>query len=176
MTVASQTNTIIAPGSGSGFTHSFAGMEIFALTELLVLHVVISTLAVTIVAAGSGATQYGITMNSPLTDGKADGFLTYPGDEVTPMPTTEQLVIIRVPSLLQGTALKNLGVQLPKTMETVLDKMQHQIQNLQEQLTRCPKIKQGIDPVTVDLELPDPVALEGVRWDVTGAAYESYTP
>lgn len=166
MTVASETNTIISPGNGATFTHSFAGMEVFSQSELLVLHVVLATLVVTIVAEGSGATQYGITFDTPLTEGKSSGFLTYPGNEVTEMPSTEYLAIIRVPDLLQGTALKNLGVQLPRTMENVLDKMQHQIHSLQEQLTRCPKLKQGINPALVDLTLPDPNAGYGWQWNV----------
>jgi hypothetical protein len=172
MTVASEIHTVVSPGNGSTFTHAFTGMEVFATSELLVLHVVIATNAVTIVSEGTGATNYAVTYNNPLVDGKSDGSLTYPADEVTPMPATEQLVIIRTPDLLQGTALKNLGVQLPKTMETVLDKMQHQIQALQEQLDRCPKLKQGIDMTSIDLTLPDPKAGYGWQWDSAAEALE----
>ena len=174
MTVATETRSVVSPGNGSTFTHSFTGLEVFSTAELLVLHVVEATLAVTIVAEGTGAANYAVTYNSPLVEGKSDGFLTYPADEVTPMPSTEYLMIIRDPDLLQATALKNLGVQLPKTMETVLDKMQHQIHSLQEQLDRCPKVKQGIDTSAMDLTIPDPNAGYGYKWTTGEDAFEEF--
>jgi hypothetical protein len=171
MTVASSIHSVIAQGNGSTFTHSFSGMAVFAKTELLVIHVDADNV-VTTLTEGTGSTNYAVTFNTPLVEGKADGFLTYPANEIIAMPTGEYLVIVRIPDLLQGTAIKNLGVLLPATMETVLDKMQHQILLMQEQLDRAAKVDREWDTSGIDFGLPAPRAGYTWRWNATADGFE----
>lgn len=163
MSITSEVRKIKSPGNGVTFTHPFTDLEIFAKSELLVLKVTAAGV-VTILAEGAGSTNYAITTTTPLIDGKSDGFLTFPANSSTPLPTGDFLLIIRAPDLLQGTVFAGLGVQLPKNVETALDKMEMQILSLQEQLDRATIGPNSVDPA-VSFELPKPAAGQTWRWN-----------
>lgn len=170
MTTSSSIHSVVSYGNGATFTHAFNNLEVFSKSELLVL--LFSAGVITQLAEGTGQTNYAITFNNPIVDGKTDGFLTYPATEITPLTSAQFLLIVRVPPQTQTAPFKNIGVLLPRTLETVLDKLQAQILYLQEQIDRCPKMPRGLDTSTFDLTLPAPNASRGIKWNAGADAFE----
>ena len=128
MTVENQTNKIDATaGNGSSVTWSFSPMVIFSASELEVVTTVIATGVETTRTQGTGSTNWKIA----ITTFPATGSITYPADEVTPLPSTETLTIRRVLTLEQQTKLNNQGGYLPENVERQFDK--HMMIDLQQQ-------------------------------------------
>lgn len=170
MTVATEVDKVRASGNGSNFSFPFTSMKVFAKSELLVLHVD-SADVITILTEGTGASNYSVAFVTPLVDGQSAGTITYPEDEVTAIGSSEQIVIVRVPALLQGTTFSNVGVLLPSNVEVALDKMSHQIQAMQEQFDRGLLFDQAYIQ-DADHTLPAPRALYSFRWNAAKDALE----
>lgn len=174
MTVASIVNTVILSGDGAGFEYPFTNLEVFSAAELTV-YILDANGVFTTPAQGTGAANWSVVFNNNINDGKTDGVMTYPADKITPLTANDTVIITRTPDLLQGTRFGNLGIRLPATLETVLDKMQHQILYLQDQLNRVPKLPRGYNTTGLSFDLPRPIAGQAWRWDADADAMEAVT-
>lgn len=150
MTVTTELHSLLVQGTGATFTFGYPTLEIYSDDELLVYYID-ELSVVNLLSAGTGPTEYAITNNNPYSDGKSDGFITYPADSSTEIAVGTYVLMVRVPSLKQGNTFKNLGVQLPKNIETALDKQAHSILFLQEQLERCLQVDRAVDPSSTDM-------------------------
>ena len=118
MTVETQAKKVTATGNGSATTFSFSPIAITAATDLVVVTTVIATGVETVRTQGTGAANW----STDLTVFPATGSITYPADEVTPLPATETITIKRVVTLSQATDLENQGGYFAETQEAALDK------------------------------------------------------
>ncbi len=161
MTVASAIHSLLVQGTGATFIFGYPSLEIYSDDELLVLHFDANDVQ-TILAEGTGAAEYAITNNNPYSEGKSDGFITYPADEGvgTEIPVGEYILFVRIPPKTQGNAFRNLGIQLPKNIETALDKLTHSVLLHDEILERCMQVDRAVDPAAIDLTGEDVASLE----------------
>lgn len=159
MTVAVQNTKLTVNGNDSATVFSFSPLVIFATTDLEVTHVT-STGVETLLVEGVGAANYSVQ----VTTFPGFGNVTYPADEVTPLPTGESLVIKRVLTLEQLTNLENQGGYFPETQERQYDKFVMLDLQQQEELDRTIKI-----PVSsvgsINTELPAPIGDEFLKWN-----------
>ena len=124
------------PGDGANFIFSFSPIKMSKSSEIKAFHVITATGVETEIFEGTGAAAFAITVASfPGT-----GTITYPQDQVTPIPSTEAILIKRVPTQEQPTLLNNQDGFLPKTHELQYDQFVTMILDLQEQLDRCVKM------------------------------------
>lgn len=129
------------PGDGSNFTFDFSPQKIFTDSDLRVYHVIPATGVETLLTEGTGSSDYSVSsITFPGT-----GSITYPADEGTPIPSTEEIVIKRVIPKDQQTAINNQDGWFPTTHEQQYDRFVAMILDLQEQLDRCIKL-----PITED--------------------------
>ncbi len=137
MTITSEVQkTSNLPGDGSNFSFDFSPLVIYTSTDIEVFHVVTATGVETEVSAGTGATNYSLTVASfPGT-----GTITYPANQGTAIPSTEAMVIKKVLPLTQTTDLGNQGAYLPEVLEQRLDRLVGMMIQQQEELDRCLKI------------------------------------
>ncbi len=151
MTISSiLADTGALPGDSATFTFSFSPIVIFAASEIRVYHVVTATGVETLVAEGTGATNY--SLNAPTTY-PGTGSITYPADEGTPIPSTEAMLVKRVQIKEQPVNLVARGGYVPKTVEQLFDRMVAHIIDLQEQITRCIRIPITDETKTAGMEL-----------------------
>ena len=123
-------------GDGSNFIFDFSPLVIYTATDIRVFHVVTATGVETERFAGTGATNYSLTVASfPGT-----GTITYPANLGTAIPSTEAMVIKKELDLTQTTDLGNQGAYLPEVLEQRLDRLVGMIIQQQEELDRCLKI------------------------------------
>jgi hypothetical protein len=120
----------------------------------------------TVLVEGAGAANYSVSLTSPLALPSV-GSVTYPADQVTPLPTGESIIIQRILPLLQPTDLENQGGYLPDVQEATADRGIMIDQQLQEQIDRALLIALSLD---VDNALPTPVADYILAWNSTGTA------
>lgn len=122
--------------------------------------------AETTLTEGTGTTDYSVSV--PTYPG--GGTVTYPASGGDTLATGESLVIRRKHATLdQPTDIKNQGAYLPEVLETQLDEIVQQIQQLQEEIDRCLQIKVGDKVVnSADPDLPVLVADEFLRINATG--------
>jgi hypothetical protein len=162
MTVPTAQHSVIAQGTGATFTFGYPTLDIYSNDELLVYHIDdnVTPAVLTLLAEGTGATEYAITNNTPYSEGKSDGFITYPADSSTAIPAGEWILMIRQPVQKQENTFRNLGIQLPKNIETAMDKLQHQVLFLQEQLDRALLVDRAVNPSTIELTGEDVASLE----------------
>ena len=172
MTVALETNQVLAAGNGTTFAFPFAGMEIYSKNDLLVLLVDLSDFSKTILSEGTSASTYSVAFTTALVDGKSAGTVTYPADQGTAITSGFSILMVRIPDITQGAALGSVGVGLPAAVEDMMDKLTHQVQYLQNQVDRVPIGEQQAD-TGLDWELPTPVALETWRWNAALTGLES---
>ena len=132
MTVNNQTRKVTATGNGSATSFSFSPMVVFAASELVVVTTVIATGDETVRTEGTGANNWSIA----ISDFPATGSITYPADEVTPLPATETITIKRVLVLEQATNLNNRGGYFSETQEDTFDKLLMIDLQQQEELDR----------------------------------------
>lgn len=92
---------------------------------------------------------------------------------VTALAAGETLVIRRSPALTQMTSIRNQGEYFPATIEDEFDRLAMQIQALQDQLSRSPKLMETYGPATYNLAAVKPVANQVLSWDATGTKIES---
>jgi hypothetical protein len=126
MTVSSTINKIIYPGNGATtsfpFTFSFPGGT--ATQEAANIQVYFTDLLgnITLLAQGSGATNYQITFNAPTGTNPtpSGGTVTY-NPSGTPIPSGTSLTILRALPLVQATSLANQGTLYQPVEEAALD-------------------------------------------------------
>ena len=137
MTISSSTaKTGNLPGNDSTTTFSFSPMVIYSSTDVEVIHTVTATGVETTLVEGTGDSAYSVT----VTTYPGTGSITYPEDEVTPIPSTETITIKKVLTLEQSTDLENQGGYFPETLEQALDKLVGMVIQQQEEIDRCIKI------------------------------------
>lgn len=154
MTVQDQTTKKTATGDGSATTFSFSPMVIFSSADLYVVTTVIATGVETVRTEGTGSTNWSLG----ITSFPATGSITYPADEVTPLPATEKLTIKRVLTLEQQTNLDNQGGYHPDIQERQFDKLVMIDLQQQEELDRTIKFVLSADLTSFDEEIPAPEA------------------
>ena len=153
MTVTNQNKKVTATGNGSATTYSFKPIVINQASELSVVTTVIATGVETIRTQGTGAGNW----STGLTTFPATGSITYPADEVTPLPNTETITIKRVLVLEQQTDLENQGGYFPEVQETQYDKFVMIDLQQQEEVDRSVKVPVSTS-TSVNPELPAPAA------------------
>lgn len=147
MTVETTANKVIAPGNGSATVFSFSPVVLQAATDLLVVHTDSSGVETTI-PSGTGAAAYSLS----ITTFPATGSITYPQDEVTPLPSGETITMKRVVPLTQTVDLENQGGYFADIQETAFDKATMIDLQQQDELDRC--IKSVVSESGTTLDLP----------------------
>lgn len=168
-TVNSSVNKTIALGNGSQtvFTFSFIGVAANYITVILTD----SSGNETILAQGSGATQYQISLNAAVQGAiwGIGGSITY-NPSGTPVPSGSTLTIYRTLPLTQAITLQNQSsiATLGKGAETGLDTGVMQGQQINEKISRA--IVANITNSTPPDPLPAAAAAagQGVCFDSTG--------
>ena len=123
-------------GDGTNFIFDFSPLIIYDSTNIRVFHVVTATGVEEERFAGTGATNYSLTVASfPGT-----GTITYPANQGTAIPSTEAMVIKKELPLTQTTDLGNQGPYLPEVLEQRLDRLVGMLIQQQEEIDRCLKI------------------------------------
>lgn len=84
------------------------------------------------------------------------GTITYPVSGA-PLPAAETLTLKRVIALTQTTNLRNQGGYFPEVQEGALDRLEMQIQQLDEQLGRALLVPPSTDLGTFSAQLPSPL-------------------
>ena len=130
--LATEPKKVTVLGNDSATSFSFSPMTIFENDDLFVVHVNAAGIE-TLLVEGTGSTNYAVV--APTLPGT--GSITYPADEVTPLPTGESLVIKAVLSLEQSIDLENQGAYNPETLEIGLDKVVKQNIQQQEEIERA---------------------------------------
>ncbi len=165
MTVQVQTKKATATGNGSGTTFSFSPIVIFASTDLEVVTTVIATGVETARSEGTGDSAWSLGISTfPAT-----GSITYPQDEVTPLPSTETITIRRVLTLEQQTDLQNQGGYFPEVQETQFDKLVMIDLQQQEEIDRSFQFPASYTG-NVGIEVPAPITGDGGRVLVLNSA------
>lgn len=168
-TVNSQVNKTIALGDGvtTSFTFNFVGVAAAYISVILTD----SAGNETVLSQGSGATQYQISLNAPVTGAiwGVGGTVTY-NPSGTPIPAGSTLTIFRTLPLTQAISLQNQNslTRLGNGAETGLDTATMQIQQTAETLARA--IKAPIVDATPPADLP-PIAQranQGAAFDAAG--------
>ena len=157
MTVENQTKKATATGNSSATTFSFSPMVIFASSDLEVVTTVIATGVETARSEGTGDSAWALS----LTTFPATGSITYPEDEVTPIPSTLTITVRRVLTLEQQTNLNNQGGYNAGTQERQFDKLVMLDLQQQEELDRSLKFPASYTG-SVSLTVPAPIT--GLRY------------
>jgi hypothetical protein len=134
MTVNSEIQKNIANGNDAATVFSFT-FTVFN-TDDIEVYVKDAGNNITQILEGTGANKYSVTLTS-ANDLPSTGSVTYPEDEVVPLPTGDKIVVVRKLTLGQETDLVNQGPFNPETLENQLDKLTMMIIQLQEQLDRA---------------------------------------
>ena len=168
MTVPTQTIKVTTgAGNGVATVWPFNPVVVYSSADIQVTLVLSATGVETPLVLGAGAANFSVTVaNYPGT-----GSVTYPADEVTPMPSTHHLVIKGVLTLEQQTNLENQGGYNPETLEIALDKSIRIDQQQQEEIGRS--VKLPVSSGLTSLEIANPAALELVGWNAAGDRLEN---
>lgn len=168
-TVNSAVNKTIVLGDGvtTSFTFSFIGVAAAYISVILTDGAGNET----VLTQGSGATQYQIALNAPVTGAiwGVGGTVTY-NPSGTPIPAGSTLTIFRTLPLTQAISLQNQNslTRLGNGAETGLDLATMQIQQNAETLART--IKAPVVDATPPADLP-PIAQranQGAAFDASG--------
>jgi hypothetical protein len=139
--------------NGSGTTGPFAfTWKIFAAADLRVVK-----------RSSSGAE----TVLAYPTDYSVAGVGDGSGGSITlttALAVGETLVIRRLPSLVQPTALRNQGTYFPATLEDQLDRLLMQVQGIQDDVDRAVKVQESRDPSVLSMAAVVPQAGRVLGW------------
>lgn len=163
MTVSTEVSKVIANGNGTATVFSFSPMPLFQASDLEVRKVDTDGVE-TVLTLGTGATNYSMSVSSyPGT-----GSVTYPATGATRLATGESLVMRRLLPLTQTTDLENQGGYFPEVLETALDTVVTQLQQIQEEVDRT--IRFSPTDVGTDIFLPSATERAGMvlAFDVDG--------
>jgi hypothetical protein len=155
MTVATGVYRVESPGNGTATTFSFSPMIITEASDLVVTLVDEDGVETTL-SEGTGGSSYALNQ----TTFPGTGSITYPENEITPIASTDMIVLTRAIPQTQETDLENQGGYFADTQEATFDRIVLQIQDLQEQIDRSVKVTVGSDTSPDDLidALADSVA------------------
>lgn len=161
MTLSTLTSRISYPGAGS--TGPFAyPFKIFADADLLV----------TKRSSAGVETILALTTDYTVTGAlSASGTVTL----TTALAVGETIVIRRSPTLSQSTSIRNLGSYFAATHEDTFDRLTMQLQSLQDQLDRSPKLKESVDPSLYSMAGIEPVANQVLAFNAAGTGIEART-
>lgn len=147
MTISATSNkTAPLPGDGANKNFDWT-FEIPTEDDMVIVHTVTATGAETV-----------ITTNFSITNGigeSSGGTIVYPVTG-SAIPSTETITIRRVLSLAQPNALPNQGGFFPATHEDMFDYLTMIVQQIDEELSRCVKLK--VSSTQSDKEIQDLVA------------------
>lgn len=154
-------------GNGVATLFSFSPMVIYVSSDMTVTHVATDGTE-TLLTEGAGASNYAVVVSQY----PGAGSITYPADEVTPMPSGESIVMKPVYPLEQATNLENQGGYHPDIQETQFDKLLRIAKQQVEVINRAFKLPISV-PSGVSGELPVPSALKLFRWNSAADALEN---
>jgi hypothetical protein len=175
-TINSQINKVVLGGNGAQtvFGFSFIGV---AASDISVTFTDASGNQ-TLLTQGSGPTQYQLSLNAPVSGAiwGVGGTITY-NPSGTPIASGTTLTILRTVPLTQTVSLTNQGAFFPTAVETGLDLLAMQIQQLSELYGRA-IVAPPSDPPTVNLTLPPAAqrANTGLAFDGSGNVIAGVTP
>ncbi len=169
MTVSSSVNVVVGLGNGVATVFSYSPLVIFASTQLEVTKVVIATGAETPLSEGTGAANYSVAPATFDPQGET-GSVTFPADAVTPMPSTEKIVMRRVLTVEQTVKLQNQGTYFPKVLETALDKLVMLVAQLTERSDRVVRLPVGFSGTVGEAD--SPTALLYLRRNAANDGYQ----
>ncbi len=169
MTISSDIAKVTATGNDLATSFSFDPLVIYKSSDLVVTRVVIATGVETLLVEGTGADKYSVSPTTFDVEG-ATGSVTYPEDEITPLPATEKLVMKVVLDLEQQTDLVNQGAYFPDTLEAQLDKLVRLTIQQQELLDRL--ILLPISFTGTVGEADAPVASKFLKRNAANTGYE----
>lgn len=162
MTVADNYAPVIYTGNGVTTTFPFT-FSVADADEIVVISRVIATDVDTVVPSGN----YTVTGTFP-----GSGSVEYePGG--SPLEATHKLIIARDVDFVQEMDITNGSGFLPTVLETQLDAMERQIQQLKENLARALQAK--VKSAVVDFTIPEPQAGKLLAWDANAEALENVT-
>lgn len=168
MTVSSSLNLVTGLGNGVATVFSYSPLVIFASDQLEVTKVIIATGVETPLSEGLGAGDYSVSPATFDPQGET-GSVTFPADQVTPMPSTEKIVMRRVLPVEQTVKLQNQGTYFPKVLETALDKTIMLIAQLVERMDRSVRTPVGFSGTVGETD--SPVALLYLRRNAANDGY-----
>ena len=162
MTVSSEVYRVNYTGSGSVGPYSYP-FRLFAAVDLLV----------TKRAADDTLTD--LVLNIDYT---VSGVGSRNGGSVTlstALAVGEELALVRSPTVLQTTNIRNQGPYFPETIENALDRSTMVQQALQGALDRAVTLPAVYDPDDYDLTLPAPEAGKALVWNVGATGFSNAT-
>lgn len=165
MTVPStaRRNDYIGNGATSVYSYTY---RIFSSSDLLV----------TVRNTANVETTLALSTNYTVTGvGDASGGSITLLGAFAPLPTSHVLTIRRVRPITQTTDIRNQGEFFPETHEDAFDHFIMVDQQQDDEIDRSIKIPETVDPATVSMILPVPVANQGFRWNATATALENFT-
>ncbi len=169
MTVSSSVNIVVAIGNSVATVFSYSPLVIFASSQLEVTHVIIASGVETLLAEGSGAANYSVSPSTFDAQGET-GSVTYPANAITPMPSTEKIVMRRVLTVEQTVKLQNQGTYFPKVLETALDKIIMLAAQLAERMDRSIRTPVGFAGTVGETD--SPTALLYLRRNAANDGYQ----
>lgn len=172
MTVSSSINLVIGLGNGVATVFSYSPLVIYASDQIEVTKVIIATGVETLLAEGSGAGDYAVSPSTFDPQGET-GSVTFPADQITPMPSTEKIVMRRVLPIEQTVKLQNQGTYFPKVLETALDKIILLTAQLAERMDRSIRTPVGFAGTVGETDAP--VALLYLRRNAANDGYQHAT-
>lgn len=172
MTVNNSANKVIAAGTGAQTAFGFAFIAVKS-SDLAVIVTDSSGIETTLQPA-----QYNVALN-PTLPGQIwaiGGTVTYPLTG-SPIPLGSTLTIVRQLSLTQLVALGNQGNEFPSAVETALDLLEMQIQQVAELFQRS-IVAPVVDPSSINLIMPPAAqrANTGLAFDSQGNVIAGTTP
>jgi hypothetical protein len=175
-TINNSINKITIAGNGAQTSFGFSFIGVTA-SDISVTFTSAAGIA-TVLAQGSGPTQYQLTLN-PASPGQlwgVGGTVVY-NPSGTPIPSGSTLTILRTVPLQQTVSLNNQGAFFPSAVEMGLDLLDMQIQQLAELYGRA-IVAPPSDPPTVNLTLPPAAqrANTGLAFDGSGNVIAGVTP
>lgn len=145
--------------TGNGVTTQFPyPFKIFAASDIQVILTDIATNVDTLLASNYLVDTNGCSVTYPVIG--------------RPLTADTKITLNRVVPITQETSLTNGGAYYASVIEKALDKCTIIDQQQQEQISRSLRHSVSVDE-TVSSELPAPVPLHSIRWDVTGKKFET---
>lgn len=149
--------------TGNAVTTIYAGPRAFSASHIAVYSIVTATGVATLVGTGL-YTLTGVNSNGATT-------ITM----TTAPASTVKLLILRTVPYTQETDITNQGSYLPEVIEDGFDALDQQIQQLADGQGRS--LRLGDTYIfNGSTELPDPEALNALRWNSAASALENYLP
>lgn len=161
MTLDTTASRVSYPGAGSTGPFAFP-FKVFAYVDLLVTRRS---------STGVETELTYVTDFSATGAGSASGTITL----VNALEVGERLVIRRAPDLTQDTSVRNGGPYFGSVHEDEFDLLVMQIQSLQDQIDRSPKLLETYDPSTYDMTGLVPEPNKVLAFNSSGTGIEART-